>query len=390
MDFTITEELKQHQALVRTFIQKELLPLEREVEERDVFPEDLRRRLRKKAVELGLWNYYTPVKFGGAGLGGLALVLVCQELGKVSIALGQQGGVIGVARESFLFDANDAQKEKYLYPYLRGEKEFFIAITEPNAGSDTSNIVTTAVKRGDRYILNGTKTLITMAQRSDFGVILAVTDLTKRKRGGITCFFVDKGTPGFSVSRKLPTMGRRGLDTCELSFIDCAVPKENILGEEGRGLKVALRGLVEDRLIITGCCLGAAQRVYEMSVDYARQRITFSQPLAKRQMIQSMILNMARDIWAVRMMVYNTAWEYDQGLDVRVKAAMVKAFAAEMACRAVDSAMQIHGGYGYCKDMVLEMIYRDVRASRMGGGAVEVLESWAASQLLGVPFEEST
>ncbi|MBI2869584.1 MAG: acyl-CoA dehydrogenase [Chloroflexi bacterium] len=387
MDFALPEEYKQLQALARRFVREELLPIEKQVEEADKFPDDLRRKLRKKSLDLGLWTYFAPVKYGGAGLGALGLVVVAEELGKVSVAVGQQGGVVGAGRESMLFHVNDAQKEKYLYPYLRGEQEFFFGLTEPNAGSDTFSIETAAVKRGGSYVLNGTKMFITMAERSDFGLVFAVTDPARRKKGGITCFFVDKDTSGYSITRKLPMLGRRGLGTYELSFVDCVVPEENICGEAGHGLKVALSGLMEDRLLITASCIGMSQRAYEMALEYAKQRVTFGQPLARRQMIQEKIVHMATDIYAARMMTYDVAWRYDSGEDVKVKAAMVKAFASRMAFRVVDDAMQVHGGYGYSKDLVLEMIFRDVRGARFGGGTVEVLESWAASQLLGIPFE---
>ena len=386
MDFALPEELKQLQLLARKFIKEELLPIEREVEEKDEFPDALRRRLRKKAVDIGLWNYYTPEKYGGGGLGALALAVVCEELGAVSIAVGQQGGVIGAGRESFLLHGNERQREKYLIPYVNGDKEFYIGLTEPDAGSDTSGLRTKAVKDGDKYILNGNKTFITMAERSDFGIVFAVTDPTKAKKGRITCFLVDKDAPGFSISRKLSLLGRRGLDTCELSFEDCLVPGENILGGLGNGLRIALSGLMEDRLLIASGCIGVAQRAYNMAADYAKQRITFGQPLAQRQMIQSMLVDTAMEIYAARMMLYNAAWEHDQGMVAKVKIAMVKNFASRLAGHAVDMAIQVHGGYGYTKDLPLEMLYRDIRAARIGGGATETLHAWIASQLLDIPF----
>ncbi|MFC1930262.1 acyl-CoA dehydrogenase family protein, partial [Chloroflexota bacterium] len=227
---------------------------------------------------------------------------------------------------------------------------------------------------------------ITMADRSAFGLVFAVTDPEKRAHGGTTCFLVDKDTPGFSISRAIKTFGRRGLDVYELSFEDCEVPEEKVLGEVGHGLRIALRGLSEERIRQAAYCVGAAQRAQEMAMDYAKQRVTFGKLLAERQMIQSMLVDNATDIFTARMMVYNTAWEADQGQDVRVKAMMTKVFASEKACKAVDNALQIHGDYGYSKDLALEMIYRDVRLERIVEGATEMAKRWIASKMLGTKF----
>ena len=386
MDFTIPEDLKMIQMLARKFIQEELLPLEREVEEKGEFPDEIRRRLRKKAVDLGLWSYQAPVEYGGGGVELLGAALIAEEVGKVSQAVGLQGGVIGEGRETRLLDANEQQRDKYLLPFIRGEKELFTGLTEPNAGSDTGALETRAIMSGNNYIINGTKTFITMADRADFGLIWAVTEPEKRARGGITCFIVDKGTPGFSISREVPTLGRRGVGVFELSFDDCAVPKENVLGEVGHGLRIILKGLTKSRVRIAAYCVGAAERAQELAMDYAKQRVTFGKPLAERQMIQNMLVDAAINIYAARMMVYNIAWEVDQGMDIRTKAMMAKVFASEMACNVVDNAIQIHGGYGYSRDLVLEMIYRDVRLFRIADGATEMAKHWIASRLLGIKF----
>ena len=386
MDFTIPEELLMLKNLARRFIESELLPIEREVEEKGEFLDELRRKLRKKAVDLGLYTYHAPVEYGGGGVGLLGSVLVVEEIGKVSQAVGHQGGVINESREKWLLDANEKQKEEYLFPFLRGEKEFYLGLTEPNAGSDASALETRAVKSGDKYIINGTKTFITMAERSDFGLVWAVTDPEKRARGGITCFIVDKDTPGFNISRQIHMFGRRGLGTFELNYTDCAVPEEKILGEVGQGLRIALKGFVDSRLLIAAYCIGAAERAHKMTMEYAKQRVTFGKLLAERQLVQSILVDNETNIYAAKMMAYNAAWEADQGLDVRVKAMMVKTFASEMACKVVDNAMQIHGGYGYSKDLVLEMIYRDVRLDRIAEGATEMDKHWIASKMLNVPF----
>jgi alkylation response protein AidB-like acyl-CoA dehydrogenase len=180
--------------------------------------------------------------------------------------------------------------------------------------------------------------------------------------------------------------GRRGLGTCELNFDNCAVPEEKILGEVGHGIRIALKGFSQERVRIAAYCVGAAERSQEMAMSYAKQRVTFGKSLAERQAIQNMLVDNATNIYAARMMAYNTAWEGDQGMDIRTKAMMTKVFASEMACKAVDDAIQIHGAYGYSKDLVLEMIYRDVRLGRIVAGATEMAKHWISSKLLDVKF----
>ncbi|MFC2031874.1 acyl-CoA dehydrogenase family protein [Chloroflexota bacterium] len=385
MDFTLPEEISQLRLLARRFIRQELLPLEKQVEETGEFPKELRGKLKQKAVELGLWNYSAPVEYGGGGMGILAVAVVHAELGWVSQSLGLVGDVIGVGSEYYLSRVTEEQKKKYLLPLVGGEKEFFAAMTEPNAGSDVSNMETRADKRGDSYILNGTKIFITNADRADFGLVWVVADWQKRAKGSITCFIVDRDTPGMTA-RHITMLGRHGASTCEVNFVDCVVPEKNILGELGGGLSMIRQGLVLTRIAAAAYCIGAAERVFQISREYAKQRVTFGKTLAERQLVQSMLVDTAMDIYASRMMLYNVAWEADQGIDVQQTATMLKIFATEMACRAADRGIQIHGGYGYNKELPLELIYRDVRLMRIGDGATEVLKSWLGTRLLEIPF----
>ncbi|MBI2868528.1 MAG: acyl-CoA dehydrogenase family protein [Chloroflexi bacterium] len=228
MDFELPEELKLLQGAVRRFVQEELAPLERQVEENDDFPETTRRALKQKARELGLWAICAPVAYGGGGLGALARVMVAEELGKVSVAVGYQGGIIGGPRPGYwafkeFAHATEEQKQEFLVPVVKGAKEPFGAMTEPNADSDIANMETRADRQSDSYVLNGGKIFITAVDSGDFGYVFAVTDWEKRRKGGITCFFVDKHTPGLSW-KPIPVMGRRGLHVYELTFTDCAVP----------------------------------------------------------------------------------------------------------------------------------------------------------------------
>ena len=387
MDFTIPEDLKTIQMLTRKFVQEELLPLEKEVEDKDEFPEDIRLGLRNKAKELGLWNYSMPKEYGGGGVGNLGRALVCEELGHVSFSVGYCGGIVGgprsgIGRGGEFKHATKEQMEKYFLPVLRGEKECFMALTEPNAGCDLGNVETRAVREGDNYILNGTKMYVTAIDVSDFGLVLAVTDWEKRRRGGITCFIVEKDNPGVQVSRRISLMGRHGLKSYEVHLDNCVVPAGNILGELGHGLEVAGVELNSLRLECAAACMGAAERAQKMAMDYAKKRVTFGEPLAKRQLIQQMIVRAETDIYASKLMLYDVATEADQGKDITIKAMIVKCFVTEMAVRTIDRAIQIHGGLGYSKDLPLEMMYRDLRLYTIAEGATEVLEWTIARNLL--------
>ncbi|MBI2868689.1 MAG: acyl-CoA dehydrogenase family protein [Chloroflexi bacterium] len=387
MEITLPEDMKQLQMLVRKFIQKELLPIEKQVEELGEFPEELRRPLKKKAIDLGLWNVAMPREYGGGGVGYLGWVLINEELGHVSTALGARGGIIGGPRtgsghgSEFRF-ATQEQIDKYFLPMLRGDREMFVALTEANAGSDLGNIETRAIRNGDSYVLNGTKLYVTAIDVSDFGLVLAVTDWEKRRKGGFTCFIVEKNTPGLILSRQLPMMGRRGLHSYEVSLENCVVPAANILGQLGQGLEVVGAEVNGLRLAGAAASLGTAERAVEMAKSHAKERITFGQPLAQRQIVQQMIARAEVDIYASRLMLYDAAMDADQGKDVTLKTMMVKTFVTEMAIRHVDRAMQIHGGLGYSKEYPLEMMYRDTRLRTLTEGATEILEWTIARNLL--------
>ncbi|MBI2166582.1 MAG: acyl-CoA dehydrogenase family protein [Chloroflexi bacterium] len=384
MDFTIPEEHKQIQALMRRFVRNELMPLETQVEEKGEFPPEIRRPLIKRATELGLRNLSVPEKFGGGGLGLLGQAVVEEEVGWTSpgVSWGVVQGWGWSPPASFCRVATPEQMEKYFYPVLRGEAEECGGFTEPNAGSDAANIQTTAVKRGDSYVINGTKHFITNADRSSFAVITALTDPVKRARGGITHFIVEFGTPGFSLGAYQPMMGRRGTRNYELVLQDCVVPEKNILGDMGGGARRTFAHFAQGRLLLGALFCGTAERALEMAKSYAKRRATFGQPLASRQAVQWMLVDMAVDIHATRMMTHEAAWEGDQGQDIRVKAAMVKLYSAQMVCRAVDNAIQVHGGIGYSRLLPLERMYRDARLFRIGDGTDEIMKMVIARDLL--------
>lgn len=381
MEFTIPEELKMLQATVRRFVEEEFIPLEKLLPPfSNQLPDGHKERLRAKLQQIGIWALNAPVEYGGGGISTLGMCLVNEELNHSTI------GSVGVAIYGgdppvIVYEGNDAQKEKYLIPIIRGEMEACFAQTEPNAGSDPASMETSAVKDGDNWILNGSKIFISHAEQSDYALVFAVTDKQKRNRGGITCFIVETKTPGFKVTRLIDTMG--GFRPAEIVLQDCVVPDENRLGPVGRGFQLAQSWLAAGRLIQhPPACVGASDRSLKMAINYSKQRVTFGQPLSERQAVQWMLADSAVEIHAARMMTYQGAWKADQGEDIRVEAAICKLYATEMACRVIDRAIQIHGGVGYSRELPLERFYRDFRRSRITEGASEVQRFIIARDLL--------
>lgn len=370
--------------LTRQFVKDELLPLEKQVEHDNEFPEPIRQTLKKKAVELGLFQCTMPAEFGGGGVGTLGRVIVCEQLGQVSIAVGYAGGIVGGPRStsggvSDIGFATPEQQEQYFLPIIRGEKESWIALTEPNSGSgDLRSMQTRAVKQGDYYVINGTKIFVSGFDISDFGLLLAITDPSS-PRNSTTCFIVENSAPGLRQGEHMEVMGRRGLKSWEIFFDNCMVPEKNILGKVGHGIDIFNADMNSVRLACSAACLGTAQRALEMARSHAWSRITFGEPLAKRQAVQHMIVSAETQIHACRLMLYHTAWEADKGEDVRSRVMAIKAVVPKIACRIIDDAIQIHGGMGYSKDLPLEMMYRDCRLYSIGDGSAEVLE-WAAAR----------
>jgi acyl-CoA dehydrogenase len=280
-----------------------------------------------------------------------------------------------------LYEGNDDQKERFLQPVLRGEMTVCFAQTEPDSGADPAGMRTRAVRDGDHYVLNGAKRFITGAGESDYAQVICVTDPEKRARGGISCLMVDMKAPGVQLVRQWPTM--MGDKPWEIAFDNVRVPVENRIGEEGQGFALGQKWLTVGRVRGHGArCVGIAQRANEMAMDYARQRVTFGQPLADRQAIQFFIADSAIEIDAARLMVYRTAWMYDQGMDTRDESYMTKIYCTEMASRVVDRAMQIHGGVGLTKELPLEYWYRQIRSIRITEGVTEVLRWRLARNLM--------
>ena len=286
----------------------------------------------------------------------------------------------GIGSMGIVIAGTEAQRRKFLPKLASGEMTGAFALTEPNAGSDASAIRTAAVRKGDKYILNGMKHFITNGDIADVSTVMAITDKGSGAKG-ISAFLVEKGFKGFSVGTIERKMGFRGSHTCELVFDDCEVPAESLLGREGEGFKIAMKILDKGRLTMGACALGSIEKLIDLSREYAGTRVTFGEPIINRQAIQWMLVNMAIDAYAVRNAVYNAAWKMDRGDRVTKEAAMVKVFATEAAWRASDSAVQIHGGMGYMKGMAGERFYRDLRLLRIYEGTSEILRMIIAREM---------
>jgi len=369
VDFNIGSDTQLLIDTVRKFIETEVRPLEEIVEQTASIPPEVQ-EVKAKAQKLGLFAMNMPADVGGGGLSCVEHCLVEEELGKTTDALIRR--IFGQVYP-MLMACKGEQREKYLLPTVKGDLICAMAITEPGAGSDAASISTTAHLDGDEWVLNGTKHFISDGDVADFVIVMALTDREKRARGGITLFLVDKGTPGFSLARTQPMMGHRGYGHAELSFENCRIPKDAVLGEVGGGFKLIMQSILQVRLAHIGArAVGMAQRALEMMRQYAAERRQFGQPIGDFQMVQKMIADSAIELFGVKMMVLNAAWEIDQGKEPRDKVSMIKVAASEMQGRVVDRAIQVFGGMGYTKEMPLERMYRDARVTRIYDGTSEV------------------
>ena len=382
MDFTIPEDLRIMQATIRRFVEKDLEPISRKVEEEGRIPEEIVQKMR----ELGLFGLPIPEEYGGLGLSTLGEILIYEELTKTNAAFRSRIGTSnGIGSMGILMDGTEAQKQKYLPRISSGEWTAAFALSEPEAGSDAANIKTEAVLDGDHWVLNGMKHFITNGDIAHVFTTMVARDKRKGSRGGITAFIVEKDMPGFSVGTIEKKMGLSGSNSSQLIFDNCMVPKENVIGGDamiGQGFKTAMRVLDKGRLTMGACALGASQKLLDMCVDYAKQRVRFGKPIGQFQMIQAMLAEMATEIYAARQMLYHAAWLRDQGKRISRKAAMVKLFCTEMASRIADKAIQIFGGMGYMKELPVEMFYRDVRLYRIFEGTSEIQKIVIARDLL--------
>jgi alkylation response protein AidB-like acyl-CoA dehydrogenase len=378
MDFEPSPEQAQIVDQVRRFVREEIWPLEARLDP-DASRIDAEDHARLTAITkaMGLYGLGIPPEFGGPDVDIVTQTLIAIETaqhraGLYSPCFGAFGGA-GLAQ---LYEANEDQKQRYLFPMLRGEKHGFFGLTEPSGGSDPARAIRTKAERvpgkdgGDEWVINGSKIFISGADGADFGIVFARTDASQG-RGGITCFIVDADTPGFAVRRVVHTL-RSGHYGTELSFEDARVPHANVLGEVNRGFAIANDRLTRQRIPYAAGCLGVAIRAQEMSIAYAKQRETFGAALSTRQAIQWMVVDNEIDNRTARWAILAAACKAAKGEPFRTEAAMAKLLASEGAGRVVDRAIQIHGGYGVTKDFPLERWYRELRIRRIGEGPSEV------------------
>jgi acyl-CoA dehydrogenase len=379
MDFELPEELRQLKETVRRFVDRELIPIEMSSMEGVDLKPALRASLEQKARDLGLWQLEVPEEYGGAGLGYLGLAVVWEELAR-TVALPSRGpGIFGPEVRSVLFGLTPEQKERYLYPVIRGEKRTAFAQTEPDAGTDPGMMRTTAVRSGEHYLINGSKRFISHADKADFLQLVAATDRSKGSRGGLSMFLVDMDTPGVQITRKTEKM--MGDLTYELAFDGVRVPVENLIGKEGEGMRLAQSWITGGRLRHATRGLGIAQRCIELAVTYAKQRVTFGAPLSDRQAVQFMIADSFMDHELGQGYVYQTAWKADQGKLARHESYIVKTFCTELGFRAADRCMQIHGATGLTVDMPIAKMWKDIRSLMITEGAVEVMRMVLAREI---------
>ncbi|MHC4137469.1 MAG: acyl-CoA dehydrogenase family protein [Planctomycetota bacterium] len=368
MDFELTPELKDLEARARRFVDEELIPHELEVDEKEKLPERTRQRIRRRAIADGLWPMNVPKELGGLGASVLAQVIAQEQAGRATNHLwGYVGGPYNA-----LMRCNEAQREKYLKPALEGTWTVAYAVTEPGAGSDTTNLKTTAVKKGDRWVINGEKWFVSGGEKG-----LAVLVHTVTGPGEETLFLVDHGTPGMRIKRMPRFMNRSEDEHPEIVFEDCEVPEEQILGGRGEADAISKAWFREERLHIAARCLGAAQRLLEEMKRWCGERETFGRKLFEHQGIGWMLADSATELYAARLVTYKTAWEEDAGVcdvkELHTKASIAKLYASEMANRVADRAVQVFGGRGYCADYAVERLFRDVRVDRIWEGSSEMM-----------------
>ncbi|WP_251551855.1 acyl-CoA dehydrogenase family protein [Neobacillus muris] len=377
MNFELDEDILLLKKNVREFIQTEVEEVAMEIEENNQIPE----RILKQSKEMGLFGLSIPEEYGGLGIGMVGKCALYEEIGQTHNGYTTLiGAHTGIGTVGIVEMGNEQQKKKYLPDMACGEKIGAFALTEPEAGSNAANLKTTAVRKGGKYILNGTKHYITNATEASIFTVMAVTDPDKGAKG-ITSFIVEKEFPGFRVGAVEKKMGLRGSHSAELIFEDCEVPAENVLGTEGQGYVNALKILANGRAGLASRNLGSCQKLLEMSTKYALERIQFGKPIIKNQAVSHMLAEMAVEIESLRSFTYRVAWMVDQGMKVIKEAAMLKLYGSEVYNRVADKAVQIHGGLGYIADYPIERFYRDARITRIYEGTSEIQKNIIAAQL---------
>ncbi len=378
MDFNLTEDQIMLRTMLRDFATKELEPVAARIDETSEFPAE---EVRKMA-DLGLMGLTIPEKYGGSGKGKVEFCIAVEELTRASAALASYFRIsLSLGIVPVVLYGTEAQKQKYLPPHASGEKMACFALTEAGAGSDPAALETTATRRDGGYVINGNKLFISIGAEAEIIVVFATVDKEQRHRG-VTAFIVDRDNPGLSVGKRENKLGFHGLTSAELVFEDCFVPEENRLGGEGHGFKIALDTLDVSRVTVGAEAVGIARAAFEASLQYARERQQFGQPIANFQAIQWMLADMATQIDAARLLTYRAAFLSDHGLPFVKEAAMAKVYASEVAGFVTSKAIQIHGGYGYTRDYPLERYFRDAKLTEIYEGTSEMQRMTIARHLI--------
>ncbi|MDT0559403.1 acyl-CoA dehydrogenase [Ichthyenterobacterium sp. W332] len=368
MDFTLTEEHLMIRDAARDFAKTELLPGVIERDDKQSFPDEL----VKKMGELGFMGIMVDPKYGGSGMDAISYVLIMEELSKIdasaSVMVSVNNSLVCYGLEAF---GTEDQKQKYLTKLSSGEWIGAFCLSEPEAGSDATSQATTAIDKGDHYLLNGTKNWITNGGRSDVYLVIAQTDREKGHRG-INAFIVEKGMPGFDIGPKEDKLGIRGSDTHTLQFNDVKVPKENRIGEDGFGFKFAMKTLSGGRIGIAAQALGIASGAYELALKYSKERKAFGTQICNHQAIAFKLADMYTEIEAARMLVMKAAWDKDQGNNYDMSSAMAKLYASKVAMEQTVEAVQIHGGNGFVKEYHVERLMRDAKITQIYEGTSEI------------------
>jgi acyl-CoA dehydrogenase len=380
--FVLSPELELLREQVRAVIRDEIIPIERRIDpDAAEIPDDDYSRIARKVQAAGMWCMGSPAEYGGGGLGTFAMCVVLEEMSQHRMGLYNPGaGVFGRTPPPVIYAGTPDQIRKYAEPTIKNAWHTFYAVTEPSGGSDPAGAIQCrAVRRGDSYVINGTKIFISHAHDAQWGVVFTRTD-PKAGRAGVSCFIIDQGMPGFTA-RPIRTLRTSALPN-EVQFEDCEVPASQMIGAEGAGLKLALDLLTRQRFPYSAANIGVGVAALRMAIEHAKRRSTFGELLARRQAIQWMLADSEVELRAARWLTWEGAWKADRKEDCRVQASIAKLYSSEVLGRVVDRAVQIHGGYGVSKEFPLERWYREARIRRIGEGPSEVHRMVIARDLL--------
>jgi alkylation response protein AidB-like acyl-CoA dehydrogenase len=380
MDFELSDEQRMFRDTLRAFVDKEIVPVAAEWEREERYPTEIVETMKA----MGLFGVTIPEEYGGLGVDMVSFSLVFEEIAKGWMGIAGILGSHSLACWMIAQHGTDEQKDRFLPELATGERRSAIGLTEPGAGTDLQGIRTTAVRDGDEYVINGTKTWITNARHANPLPVLVKTDPDQTPaHRGMSVLLVEAGTAGFTVLKDIPKLGYKGTESCEILFEDCRVPAANLLGGiEGRGMQQVLGGLETGRLNVGARAHGIAQAAYDAALKYSREREAFGQPIADFQAIQLKLADMATKIQAARLLLYWAAAEADKGKRVDMQAGMAKLFASEVCTEVTLDAMRIHGGYGYSKEFVVERLYRDAPLMVIGEGTSDIMRTVIARSLI--------